>query len=297
MNKWTLLAVSALFTASASNVLAHPKQIAFLNHLFAVVDSETVNAIEQSSYLPGFIDYEKKSASADGEKSWTSRFLGGRSTYIELFGAGEFEGAKLGNVRLAFGTDRVGDINRMQRHLYKDGANFSRDMRRRNFNGEEVDWFHVLGLETESSGAYFWAMEYVPGYFDHPAANKEVAEGERDRISRERYNSDDYRGKLAQDVTYIALHVPSTSIRETIPLFLAAGYEVLEEDGFTLLLGQEAEIALFHAEDGRHGLEELGFALNRAVTEPHVERLGNSELRVGPGDTATWKFTLQGHRP
>ncbi|MBB5210008.1 hypothetical protein [Microbulbifer hydrolyticus] len=73
MNKWTLLAVSALFTASASNVLAYPKQIAFLNHLFAVVGSETVNAIEQYSYLPGFIDCEKKSVTVGGEKSWAGR--------------------------------------------------------------------------------------------------------------------------------------------------------------------------------------------------------------------------------
>ncbi|GMG86961.1 DUF5829 family protein [Biformimicrobium ophioploci] len=293
MNKWILYAVSAVFAASASNTLAHPKQIAFLNHLYAVVDIETVNAIEQSSYLPGFIDYEKLTVTADGEESWTGRYLSGRSTYIEFFSPGDVAGGELGNIGLAFGTERVGDIVRMARHMRKDDARFSREMRKRSFDGEEVDWFHDLGLKMENTGAEFWAMEYVADYMDHTAANKELAEGDWDRISRERYLNDNYRGKLVRDIAYVAFHIDKASIQEAMPLILAAGYEVVEGDGLTRLLGQEAEIDLFHAEGGKRGLGKLGFALNRAVTGQHLERIGNSELRVGPGEIATWTFELQ----
>ncbi|WOX05555.1 DUF5829 family protein [Microbulbifer pacificus] len=292
MNKWTLLSVSAIVIAVTTTVQAHPTQIAFLNHVIAVVDSETVSAVEQSSFLPGFIDYEKKTVTANGGVNWTGRYLRGKSTYIELFGSGDVEGLKPGNVALAFGSDRVGDIHRMARHLRRDGVSFSQDMRRRNFDGKEVDWFYSLGLDVESADVSFWVMEYVAGYLDHPAAKKEAAEGPWDLVTRERYNSDAYRGKLVQDITYVAFYVSKQTIQEAMPLFLAAGYGVREADGSTHLLGRDAEIVLFHAEEGKYGLAQLGFVLNRSLAEQYVERIGNSVLNVGPDNKATWTFTV-----
>ncbi|GMG86965.1 DUF5829 family protein [Biformimicrobium ophioploci] len=293
MSKWMSLVASIVLSVSAANIYAHPNQVAFVNHLYAVVDRETIDAIEQSSYLADFIDYEKKTVRADGGSSWTGRYFTGKSTYIELFGAGDLKGGIPGAVGLAFGTDRIGDVDKIERHLERDGANYSRSLRSRNFDGEEIDWFHALGLEVENRGAYFWLMEYVKEYLDHPAAEKEVAEGEWDLVSRERYNSDDYRGKLVQDTRYIAFHVSRESIPDSMPLFLAAGYNVSEGEGVTRLIGQEAEIALFHSEGGMYGLAELRFILNRSVADRHIERIGSSELVVGPGKTAIWKFALQ----
>ena len=286
------MTLSAVFIATSSIAFAHPTQVAFLNHFYAVVDSETVSAVERSSYLSGFIDYEKTTVSASDGESWTGRYLQGKSTYIELFGPDDYGGAEEGDVGLAFGTDRVGAINTMARHLFKDGAKFSRNVRRRNLDGQEVGWFRSIELEAKIDRAEFWAMEYVADYLDHPAANKEVAEAEWDLVSRERYNRDDYLGKLVEDVTYVAFHVSKEGIDELIPLILAAGYEIRESNTATVLLGQEAEIALFHADEGMSGLKELQFSLNRSVAEQHIERIGNSELRVGPGDIASWTFTL-----
>lgn len=51
--RYLFLMVAAIVIAVAANVQAHPKQIVCLNHVPAVVDSETVSAIEQSSNLRG----------------------------------------------------------------------------------------------------------------------------------------------------------------------------------------------------------------------------------------------------
>ncbi|WP_237066825.1 DUF5829 family protein [Microbulbifer guangxiensis] len=292
MKTWNRLAVLALTFGLSAFVQASPKQTAFLNHLFAVLDQETIQAIEQSKYLPEFIEYEKLVVTAEGGESWTGRYVSGRSTYVEFFSLGDYGGYKVGDVGLAISPEVVGGIDSIERYLVKSGASFSRNMRRRNFDGVEVDWFHTVGLDAKSDRVTFWAMEYVPSYLDNPAAKKEPPEGEGDLISRERYLGDEYREKLVRDVSYVAFNMEKHAIDQVMPMFLAGGYKVAKVDGKTRMIGQEEEIVLIPAEKGRHGLAELKFTLNSPVKAQHVERIGNSELRVGPGLLAVWKFTV-----
>lgn len=286
----TLLAIIAFLPMTTLQASTATPQVAFLNHLYAVVDNETIEAIEQSETVKDFTAYKKTTVVADGGETWTGRYFTGRSTYIELFAAGDFENAQPGAVGLAISPDRTGGIETITRALSDAGISATRGMRKRNVSGEEVDWFHTLSLDGEN--APFWAMEYVPSYLDHPNVDKEPAEGEQDKISRERYNRDTYQQKLVRDVSYVAFVMDPESISQVQPLLSAAGYQVKEGEGVVRFLGQEAEIALFHAVDGKQGIRELRFQLNRPVETARNEYLGNSKLSIGPGKTANWTFKL-----
>lgn len=283
-----LLAIMALLPINAPRAETNTPQIAFLNHLYAVVDKETIEAIEKSDTVKAFTAYKKTTVVAAGGDTWTGRYFTGRSTYIELFGSGDFENAQPGSVGLAISPDKAGGIELLTQNLSDAGIGASRGMQKRKFDGEEVDWFHTLALESDNTP--FWAMEYVPSYLDHPGVDKEPAEGEHDSISRERYNSDTYKEKLARDVSYVAFDMDSQIIAQVQPLLTAAGYQVKEDKDAVRFLGHEAQIALFHAKEGKQGIRELRFQLNRPVETARNERLGNSELRIGPGEIASWTF-------
>ncbi|MCA0894936.1 DUF5829 family protein [Microbulbifer agarilyticus] len=271
-------------------IQAETRQVAFLNHLVVVLDEQSIRAIEDSEYLKNFVDYEKTVVTASDGTSWTGRYLIGRSTYIEFFAAGDYPGVVAGDLGMAIGPDQVGGIDILEKNLSASGAKFGRTIQKRNFDGEEVDWFHLVGMDTNE--VLFWAMEYIPGYFEHPSANKEPAEGDQDTVSRERYNEDNYLNKMVRDVDFVSYYMKRKNIEEVLPLFVAAGYEVEERAQGFILIGSESEIHLNIAIDDRVGLAELGFSLNSSVNEKTIEKIGPTELQIGPGARANWKFEL-----
>src|SRR5687768_10040239 len=56
-----------------------------LNHVYAVVDDDTAEAIKTSNALKEFATFEVKTVAPGDGRRWTGRYLVGKQTYLELF--------------------------------------------------------------------------------------------------------------------------------------------------------------------------------------------------------------------
>lgn len=288
------LVVTALVLAGCATTSAPAQrdQIGFFNHGYAVLDPETAAAISQSEFLRAFMVFEQRTTHANDGNQWTARYLYGRETYFEFFAPTDLgpgmerpEGA----TGLAVSPDSAGGLIALGERLTASNQTFVLAPRTRLLGETQVDWFNALALQSGFDNTLLaaWAMEYAPAYFD--ADNKEPAEGPDDAISRERYHSDDYRQRLARDVSAIEIGAPSVEIAEAAPLFRAAGFEVIERDGGLEARDRDMRITLISAEGEEAGLRRLEFVLN-APAARREERIGRSTLTVGPGRTAIWTF-------
>jgi Family of unknown function (DUF5829) len=285
----TALALAGCATTSTPT---QREQIAFFNHGYAVLDPETAEAISQSGFLRTFMVFEQRTTHANDGNQWTARYLYGRETYFEFFAPSDLgpgmerpEGA----TGLAVSPDRAGGLTVLGQRLTASNFAFILAPRTRLLGETQVDWFNALALQSSFDNTLLatWAMEYAPSYFE--ADNKEPTQEADDAISRERYHSDDYRQRLARDVSAIEIGAPSVEIAEAAPLFRAAGFEVIERNGGLEARDGDMRITLIAAEGEEAGLRRLEFVLN-APAARRVERIGRSTLTVGPGRSAVWTF-------
>jgi Family of unknown function (DUF5829) len=291
---WTVLVLCALgatIEAQESNSLVP------LNHLSAIVDSEIAKEIAASGFLREFSNFTIDTV-ASGSESWRGLYLRGRSTYLELFEASDLPGPpeerRLGRVSIALGGDPPGTLDRLDARMRAAGLATERRTRTAPIDGREVDWFVRTRVDVSAHGFaaaeffYVRAMEYAPGFFE--AAGKEPAEGEFDIVSRERYLSDAYADKLMKDIAAIAVSIPRSEFTLAAPLLVAAGFELTWNERGVVVSSPDFEMNIRLDGDEPAGLRQIEFSLNRTVTEPRTEQIGNSRLTVGPGARAVWLF-------
>ncbi|GAB7038213.1 MULTISPECIES: DUF5829 family protein [Catenuloplanes] len=288
----TLLAVTAALvvavTATGTPARATGRQLLFYNHAWGNVDPVTADAIEDSAYLREFANFQIRTATGAGGVTWTGRYLMGRQTYLELFGAGELPGqdGQPGAAGLGVSTERDGDLAAVITRLTAP-IEFTQT---RDFgDGVPVPWFDAVFTTTTYDAFGAWGMEYRPEYLADPRANVEPASFPGD-VGRERYLSDDYAAKLMRDVTGVHLAVTATDLAATLPLLRAGGFAVRELPGGGAVVTRGGTTLRFDAVPlADAGLREVTFALNRPVAR-HVEQIGTSTLTVGPGKHAVWSF-------
>ncbi|MGH7668723.1 MAG: DUF5829 family protein [Gemmatimonadaceae bacterium] len=268
-------------------------QIAYFNHAYAVIDAETAAAIAHSDYLKTFGVFSIHTTHADGGATWTGRYLNGRQTYLELFGPTDFQDAKPGATGLALTPDRAGGIEIFAVRLVQAGiANPDKQERTRQFGDNPVPWFKYLSLHGDGETLSIWAMEYVPSYFADPRSEKRPAEFPGD-VSRKRYNSNNYFQHLMRDVSSVDVATTAHDIAMARSMFVAAGFKVTQTPQRLTASDHEIAINLDVVPLGQAGLRRIGFKLNTPMASAHVERIGQSTLTVGPGDSASWVFQLR----
>jgi uncharacterized protein DUF5829 len=269
------------------------RQLLFYNHSYGVFDRETADAIEHSTYLRDFANFQVRTTTGTGGVRWTGRYLMGRETYVELFGVGDVPGqdGTLGSAGLGLGTDHDGDIDTVVDRLPAEGvANPLEFLQTRDFgDGVAVPWFDSV-LTTETYDAFgAWAMEYRDEYFADPRGNTEPASYPGD-VGRERYLSDLYRDRLMRDVTSVRIAVTQRDLDATVPLLRAGGFVVVTAHSGVVAVRGGTTIRFDVVPREQAGMKQVEFSLNRAVGYRHVEQLGHSTLVVGPGARATWTF-------
>ncbi len=271
-------------------------QLAFLNHLFAVVDRETADATGRSRLLREVADFTVGTVAAASGERWTGRYLTMRTTYVELFGPGDAadsDGSGPGSLGLAFGGDAPGVIDQLVARAEAAGVALERSLRRRALDGDAIDWFHSAAFPEAATGLPFtldvWAMEYAPAYFAHTATNKRASAGRDDEVSRERYNAGTYTGKLLEDLAAAEVAIDRDLFAARVrPMLAASGYDLHDRvDG---LDARSDETSLFFRFATTSGLRGLRFRLARPVDDVRVETIGRSKLTVGPGREACWTF-------
>ncbi|MEU4655252.1 DUF5829 family protein [Streptomyces sp. NPDC023723] len=279
-------------TAGAAESGGEP--LLYFNHAYGVLDRETADAIEDSAYLREFANFQVRTTTGADGQTWTGRYLMGRETYVELFGVGDLAGpdGTLGAGGLGVSAERAGDLAKAVDRLPSFGvAEPVLFQQTRDFgDGVPVPWFDAVFTDTQYDAFGAWGMEYRPEYFADPRGNTEPASGAGD-VGRERYLSDDYGSRLMRDVTSIHLGVTQGDLADTVPLLRAGGFAVrVLADGGVVADDGMTKVRLDAVPRERAGLRHIGFALNRAVPEQRVERIGDSALVVGPGARAEWTF-------
>src|SRR5690348_3151239 len=83
---------------------------ALLDHVYAVVDATTADAIEHSGLLLASPQFDVKVVRS-GDRSWRGRYLRGRRTYVEVFGPDDVAGAPDHVCGLGLATRRRGDLD------------------------------------------------------------------------------------------------------------------------------------------------------------------------------------------
>ncbi|MFJ5729583.1 DUF5829 family protein [Streptomyces paradoxus] len=273
------------------------RQLLFYNHAYGVLDRETADAIEHSSYLRDFADFQVRTTTGAGGQTWTGRYLRGRETYLELFGVGDVPGkdGTLGAAGMGVSTEHAGDLPTVTERLRKAGITDPVEFRQtRDFgDGVPVPWFDAVFTTGEYDLFGAWGMEYRPEYFADPRSNTEPASHPGD-VGRERYLPDTYRDRLMRDVTGIRLAVTARDLANTVPLLKAGGFAVRSlPDGGVVADGGGTTVRFDAVPLEQVGLKRVEMSLNQPVSYRHVERIGHSALVVGPGSRAVWTFGEQ----
>ncbi|WP_436985996.1 DUF5829 family protein [Streptomyces sp. enrichment culture] len=276
------------------------RQLLYYNHAYGVLDRETADAIEHSAYLRNFANFQVRTTTGSGGQTWTGRYLVGRETYLELFGVGDLPGkdGTLGAGGMGVSAERAGDLATVTARLRaQGGAGPVEFLQTRDFgDGVPVPWFDAVFTTDQYDLFGAWGMEYRPEYFADPRGNTEPAAHPGD-VGRERYLSDGYRDHLMRDVTGVRLAVTARDLANTVPLLEAGGFAVRPLPGGGVVAKGGGTTLRFDAVPlDRVGLRQVEMSLNRPVTTRHVERLGTSDLVVGPGPRAVWTFD-GGDRP
>jgi hypothetical protein len=284
------LAASAAGVGGASAEESGP--LLYFNHAYGVVDRETADAIEDSDYLREFANFEVRTTTG-ADKTWTGRYLYGRETYIELFGAGDLPGqdAAFGSTGMGLSTEDDGDLATVTDRLVDQGVTEPIEfLQTRDFgDGVPVPWFDAIltTVEYDSFGA--WGMEWRPEYFADPRGKTEPPSHPGD-VGRERYLSDAYRDHLMRDVTAIRIAVTQRDLDSTVPLLRAGGFQIRSAPGGVVARSGGTTLRFDVVPAIQVGLRQVNLSLNRSVAHRHVEQIGHSTLVVGPGKSAVWTF-------
>ena len=276
------------------------QQIAFLNHIYAIVDDETAEAIRTSAFLREFSSLDVTTVTANDGQRWTGRYMRGRETYAEFFASDDLQPPNptvVGAVGIALSGDTAGAIDTVERRLKESAIPTQANVRRRRYGEKEVDWFKYLDIsdgQPGESALSIYAMEYLPGFFAVPEANKEAAETPADTISRERYIDDGYRDRLMRDITAIEVAVRREDFRRMEPMLRAAGFRLSEGSAGAAADGADVDVEFLFVMPDVIGLRRIDFALNRPVREMRSEVIGKSRLILGPGSQARWIFAREG---
>ncbi|MFD2470527.1 DUF5829 family protein [Amycolatopsis silviterrae] len=283
-----LLALAATATGTAQ---ASEPTLLHFNHTYGVVDRETADAIEHSTYLKDFANFQVRTTTGAGGEKWTGRYLMGRETYLELFGTGDIPGTDLGSAGMGLSVEHTGQLSTVVQHLRDAGITTPLEfLQTRDFgDGKPIPWFN--GVFTTDAYDTFgaWGMEYRPEYFADPRGNTGPEQYPGD-ISRNRYLPDDYRSHQMRDVSGVRLGITARDLANTLPLLRAGGLTVRDLPTGAIATDGQTTIRFETAPASEVGLRQLDLTLNRPTGTRHVERLGHSTLTVGPGPHARWTF-------
>lgn len=264
--------------------------LAFVNHVYGVLDRATADAASGSELLRDLGSFDVRTVHADGE-TWTGRYLSGRTTYVEIFGEDDVEGDPVGSTGIALSPDRTGGLDEIERALTRsrDEPAIERSTRVRRYDDDELPWFDALSNAVEAELSHLWVMEYDPRYLEDPRSRSGPSAGVGD-VSRQRYLAGSYDPTLPLlDLTQVEIAVTRDDLIRNLPLFRAAGLEVTETDDGARV--HDGDVVLHLAVTGRSdtGLRRIRMSLSSPVPR-REEALGSSTLVMGPDATATWTF-------
>lgn len=275
---------AALGVLVAPLAAQRPNTPVFLNHLYAVIDSATYTEIVASPFL---------STHFSGFKSKSPATWFGRHTYLELFDPGGFDGARDGDVGIAFGTETAGGVAAIARAMSGYGATFDTTTERRGTPRQSEAYFHrwqPSGSDATSPRSAFWLMEYAAEAARTLSVRDSLLVSD---LGRDRFLASHFVDSLLLgDLTGATLAIPAGDIVKLTRTMQRLGVEVIAEGEGAIIRVPGFTLRLLPAWE-RPGLRRLEFGLLReAPANPSLKFGTHSRLRFGPGRIAVWDFSL-----
>ena len=261
----------------------------FLNHFFLTLESSTFRAIRDANYLKTvFAPFEERTTRRN-DSTYTGIYFYGRNTYFEFFEAGSEPGKVAGSSGIAFGVEVAGGAKSLS-------AQFPvQTIITRKTENSEPAWFHSGERASAQRTDFFrtWVMEYhvdflKQWYADLPPVN---ANALRRRNVLDRYVAKigqfDKRNEfLLKDVTSLEIALPAPERQRFLDLLAALGYQL----NGPVATGPEIRLHLPIASEGRAGIRQATFSLQRTIEGEMRQKLGESELLLSPRGEAIWMF-------
>src|SRR4051794_13137796 len=251
---------------------------ALLDHVYAVVDAATADAIEHSDLLHRISQLDVQVVES-GDRSWRGRYLRGRRTYVEIFGPDDLAGAPDRACGLGLATRRRGDLDAISARMGEAAERADRGTNSREFDGEVHPWFDYLEVSGETAVLSTWVMEYLRDPTDDAG-----------RVARFEEWAPTTTGPLLGDLTRAEVDAVQGDIELAVPLLQAAGFDVRSDDGSVVASDGHATVALRSCTAALSGMRRLEFLLSSPPDEVVVEELGRSTFALGPGERAVWEF-------
>ncbi len=262
-------------------------QVAYLDHVFAVVDADTADAIAGCDFLTGFGKFEVATVVADGE-TWTGRYLFGCRTYVELFGPGDVDAGEEGSAGLGLSTRERGGLGILSDRMKDTDGPFEVKQRTRQEGDDQVPWFDFLGPAGASRVLSAWVMEFLTDPNDLQRRESAFVEW---TTAQSKDSRPEGRGPFVRDIILVELGATADDIAIAEPLLTAAGFVATRSGEMLLVHDAETTILLHATSRDSVGLRRVEFVLTATAAAPHVEAIGRTRLAVGPGDRAVWDFT------
>ncbi len=263
-------------------------QVAFLDHVFGVVDDATAAAIAGSDFLPSFGRFDVATV-LSGDESWTGRYLCGRRTYVEVFGPGDLRGSDAPEATAGLGLSAraPGGLETLSERMASWGASLHTRRRTRDDGDDQVPWFDFQEVADTSPTFAAWVMEFL----EEPS-DLQIREAAFEAwMARPLENASPQghpRGPTVSDLSLVQLTVSSDSIAATAPLLRASGFETVSTRD--VVIAQDAETTIeLHATTASSELKRVEFTLAPEGPD-HVETIGHSRITVGSNGRAVWDF-------
>jgi hypothetical protein len=262
-------------------------QLAFFDHVYAVVDALTAESVARCEYLRDFGRFVVGTTTADGE-TWTGRYLFGRRTYLELFGPTDLQGSEgaKNSTGIGLSTHHRGDIAILAERISDHGGNAKMGQTTRQEDHQDIAWFDHLAPLERSHGLEVWVMEFLedPGDLELREAAFETWAENRTEAEPGR------RRPTLGEIRSVELDASASDIAATAPLLKAAGFAVSRLRDMWTVSDTQTTIILHAQAFDAAALRRIEFALDFPATSIHIETLGRSTLTVGPGRRALWDF-------
>jgi hypothetical protein len=214
--------------------------VAFFDHVYAVLDGPTAEAIAGSEFLRGFGRLEMHTTVADGE-TWTGRYLLGRSTYVELFGPGDVEPPddEQGSTGIGLSPRAPGGLEIIAERMKEAGTPVEVERKTRRDGDQDVPWFDSVSLSESEQSFELWVMEYLVDPTDRQRREAAYVEWAGGSGATPRAET-----SFIGDVSLVELGASAEAIALAEPLLEAAGYALTRSADMVLARDDEITIRL-----------------------------------------------------
>lgn len=254
----------------------------YLNHVFAVVDRETYDAIAASKFLREEFAVTEQRTTKRADISYTGQYFYGMRTYFEFLPPESAAGLVAGNSGVGLGIEAAGGLDAFGKQLEQRGLSSQQAPVTRELAGEQLPWFRMLGIDMPTASFSLFAMEYQPQFLERWHADDAARPPLLARSAvLQRYATVLKRaalreGSLFKDIREVRLALDRAQREPLLAICAAAGYEIEKGADSWTVFGPQFRV-LLRDSTGSTGVTAIELDL-REPLEREALKLGRASV-------------------